>query len=209
MNPWLLIPVEDYERHMADPAVCQLEFLNGVFKKVLKAHPPRKMVVVGCSTGNGFEHIDYDAVEKVVAVDINPEYLAILRGRFEKHLDKIQTICADINDCKLPDSGFDLVHCALIFEYVDPQRTLRQLSRWLVPGGVMSVVLQMPDAAHAAVTDTAYRSLKLLDGFMRLVEPKRFETVAAERGFEVVERKTCRLDSGKEFYVALYAARTW
>lgn len=205
MNPWLLIPADDYERHMAHPHVRQIEFLNGVFKNVLKAHPPRRLLVVGCSTGNGFEHIDYDAVEKVVAVDINPEYLAILRGRFEKHLDKIHTICVDINDWELPDTGFDLIHCALIFEYVDAQRTLRHLSRFIIPGGYLSVVLQMPDAAHAAVTDTAYHSLKLLDGFMRLVAPEYFEAVAAVSGFEVIERRTHRLDSGKEFYVATYA----
>lgn len=208
MNPWLLIPADDYERHMADPGVRQREFLNGVFRGVLKAHPPRRMLVVGCSTGNGFEHIDYDAVEKVVAVDINPEYLAILRGRFEKHLDKIQTVCVDINDCDLPAPDFDLVHCALIFEYVDPDEIVKRLKQWSAPGGIMSVVLQMPDGAHAAVTDTAYQSLKLLDGFMRLVAPEYFEAVAAVSGCEVVERKTCRLDSGKEFYCARYRRKT-
>lgn len=204
MNPWLRIPAEDYERHMADSQVRQLDFLNGVFKDLLKAHPPRRLLVIGCSTGNGFEHIDYAVVEKVIAVDINPEYLAILRGRFEEHLDRIQTICADIEDCDLPAADFDLIHCALIFEYVDADRIVRRLSQWLAPGGIMSVVLQMEDAAHGAVTDTPYQSLKQLDGFMRLVEPERFDSIATSSGFEFIKHRICRLDSGKEFYVALY-----
>jgi len=204
MNPWLTIPAEDYERHTADPRVRQTEFLNGVFKDLLRSHPAERLLVVGCSTGNGFEHIDFHAVERVVAVDINTEYLAILRGRFEDHLDKIETICADICDCDLPDAGFDLVHCALIFEYVNADSTVGRLSRWLAPGGIMSVVLQLEDSAHAAVTDTAYQSLKHLDGFMELVEPERFDAIAAANGFEIIERRTRRLDSGKEFYVALF-----
>ncbi len=208
MNPWLTIRAEDYERHMADPQVRQTEFLNGVFKGLLRSHPARRLLVVGCSTGNGFEHMDFHAVERVVAVDINPEYLAILRGRFGEHLDKIETICADINDCDRPDGEFDLVHCALIFEYVNADSTVRQLSRWLAPGGIMSVVLQLDDSAHEAVTDTAYQSLKHLEGFMKLVESERFDAIAAANGFEIIERRTRRLDSGKEFYVALFKKQT-
>jgi SAM-dependent methyltransferase len=188
---------------MADPAVRQLEFLNGVFRDVLKARPPRRLLVAGCSTGNGFEHIDYAAVEKVVAIDINPGYLDVLRARFSEHLDKIETICSDVSECDLPDAGFDLVHCALIFEYVDPDKTVKRLRQWLVPGGLMSVVLQMRDVKHTAVTDTAYQSLKRLDGFMKLIAPECFDTIAMSSGFEVTERRTCRLDSGKEFYVAV------
>ena len=57
-NPWLTIPAEDYEAHMASPEVGQLQVLNQLFKMVLEEHRPESLAVLGCSTGNGFEHID-------------------------------------------------------------------------------------------------------------------------------------------------------
>jgi ubiquinone/menaquinone biosynthesis C-methylase UbiE len=204
-NPWLLIPAADYERHMADPEVGQHDFLNDVIKDVLKRHPPKKMLVAGCATGNGFEHIDYNTVEKVVAIDINPEYIEILRRRFVKHLDKIETICSDINECGFHGAAFDLIHCALIFEYLDPEKTLGRLRRWLARDGWMSVVLQMPDPASPLVTDTAYKSLRRLEGFMRLLDPEDLNMIAAANGLNIQESRTCRLLSGKKFYTALYS----
>ena len=81
-NPWLTISAEDYEAHMASPEVGQLQVLNQLFKVVLEEHRPESMAVLGCSTGNGFEHIDPSTTRRVVGIDINPSYLAVARKRF-------------------------------------------------------------------------------------------------------------------------------
>ncbi|MBI5464431.1 MAG: class I SAM-dependent methyltransferase, partial [Ignavibacteriales bacterium] len=134
-NPWLRISAADYEGHMGSPNVGQLTFLNESFKSVLAERKPKSILVVGCTTGNGFEHIDYTVAERIAAVDINDSYLAILRERFGKHGDKIETICSDITSCRFYPESFDLIHCALLYEYVDVEETLAVIADWLTPGG--------------------------------------------------------------------------
>lgn len=72
-NPWLRIPASDYEGHMNSPDVRQGEFLNRFFSEALAAFKPSAVLVCGCSTGNGLEHIDPTITEHVVGFDINPD----------------------------------------------------------------------------------------------------------------------------------------
>lgn len=60
---------------MASPGVKQLQFLNRVFQELIQTHRPVAIAVPGCSTGNGFEHIDLQITRRVVGIDIHPEYL--------------------------------------------------------------------------------------------------------------------------------------
>lgn len=39
-NPWLTIPLEDYEGHMALPDVGQAQMLANEFELLLKSHAP-------------------------------------------------------------------------------------------------------------------------------------------------------------------------
>ena len=56
-NPWLRIPASDYEAHMALPQVSQTQALNKLMASSLAQYTPRSLAVIGCTTGNGFEHI--------------------------------------------------------------------------------------------------------------------------------------------------------
>lgn len=204
-NPWFSVPAKDYENHMGSPEVGQLQFLNDVFRKVLYDFRPRRIAVIGCTTGNGFEHIDFSSINKIVAIDINPEYIKVLRDRFSKNLSKIETICADINECDFNAGSFDLIHCALMFEYLDPSCLLKNINKWLVKKGIMSVVLQVADENLKAVTDTPYKSIKNLESIIRLVKPDVFDSIARSHGFTVVKDKFERMKSGKKFYVAAFS----
>jgi len=205
VNPWLTIPAADYEGHMGSPEVGQLAFLSEVFRDALNAYQPRRLLVVGCATGNGFEHIDRDSCEGVVAVDINPEYLSVLKTRFPDAA--IQTRCEDVAKCEFDTASFDLIHCALIFEYVDPSSVVGKLARWLRPGGVLVVVLQLPHDNAAAVSATPYSSLRRLEPIMRLVDPAKLERLAREVRLSELQRETRTLVSGKRFYVAVFSRR--
>jgi hypothetical protein len=57
-NPWLSNSAEEYEAHMASAEVGQHQVLSQLFKTVLEEHRPLSLATLGCSTGNGFEHID-------------------------------------------------------------------------------------------------------------------------------------------------------
>ena len=81
-NPWLSIPLEDYERHMGSPGVQQLTALAELFKRALDDCLPQSVAVLGVAGGNGLEQIDCAATKRVVAVDINQRYLDEVERRF-------------------------------------------------------------------------------------------------------------------------------
>lgn len=204
-NPWLTIPAADYEDHMNSPNVDQLRFLNDIFKEFLSKYHPKRMLVAGCATGNGFEHIDFSIIRRVVALDINPEYLDILRQRYSKYMNKIEIICNDINACKFRPQSFDLIHCALLFEYVDPAETIRSIAQWLSRNGFLTVVLQLPDKNLKQVSETEFNSLKQLDKIMRLVDSHEFNIIISANKLIKITEETKQLKSGKKFYTAVYA----
>lgn len=203
-NPWLVISAGDYEGHMSSPNVGQLAFLSESFKSVLAERRPKSILVVGCTTGNGLEHVDFNITERVAAVDINESYLAVLRERFAAHSDRIETICSDINSCRFYPESFDLIHCALVFEYIDVEETLTNVENWLTPEGCMSTIIQLEDARLDAVSETPYVSLKLLANTMKLIEPREFDSKADEAGLSLVSESVKELPSGKRFRISTH-----
>jgi SAM-dependent methyltransferase len=204
LNPWLSISASDYEGHMGDPGVKQLQFLSGVFKDMLERYRPASVAVPGCTTGNGFEHIDPRTTQKVIGIDINPDYLSLLEKRFRSRIPGLELLCGDIAACALPPRSIGLVHCALILEYVEPESIVAKAVEWLAPGGVLSVVLQLPGGGHGNVTPTEFTSLERLDPVMRLVPPGEIDRLAAAAGFSPLESRVETLESGKQFHVAAY-----
>jgi ubiquinone/menaquinone biosynthesis C-methylase UbiE len=203
-NPWLTIPWQDYEGHMSHPAVKQSQFLSEVFRGAIRKYEPESLVALGCATGNGFEHIDPKVSRRVVAVDINHRYLSILQDRFRSLIPGLECICDDVVKCELEAEGYDLAHCALIFEYLEPSSLIKRIERWLRPGGVLVVVLQLPSPNSVKVTKTQFKSLKRLETIMRLVKPGHLKRLLDEVGFVERLAYTENLDSMKEFYVGHY-----
>src|SRR5215212_4712714 len=74
-NPWLAISDGDYVGHMSSPEVGQYDALNRIFRDVLVAVRPHSVLLLGCSSGNGLEHVDPCTTTSVVGIDINPSYL--------------------------------------------------------------------------------------------------------------------------------------
>jgi hypothetical protein len=74
-NPWLTIPLADYEAHMALPQVGQAQLLADLFAAELRARSPASVAVLGCAGGNGFEHAP--AALRVVGI----EHLAQIAAR--------------------------------------------------------------------------------------------------------------------------------
>jgi hypothetical protein len=206
-NPWLTIPWEDYEGHMSHPTVMQSQFLSDVFREILHKYKPKSMAVLGCSTGNGFEHIDSETCRRVTAVDINPTYLEILQDRFRKTIDGLECLCEDLVACELKAGSYDLIHCALIFEYLEPRILIDKINHWLCRGGVLTAVLQLPSLTSGRVTETEYSSLKNLEPIMMLVEPAYLKKQLDEAGFVEIQTSRKTLKSMKEFYIGHYKKR--
>ena len=81
-HPWLDIDVADYIGHMHSPGVNQGPILNGLRREALQDVRAGTVLVVGCSTGNGLEHVDAAITRSVTALDINPVFLSQVADRF-------------------------------------------------------------------------------------------------------------------------------
>jgi hypothetical protein len=51
-NPWLTIPLEDYEGHMAMPDVGQAKMLANEFEELLKTYVPTSAALCGTELSN-------------------------------------------------------------------------------------------------------------------------------------------------------------
>jgi len=142
-NPWLNIPASDYEGHMGLPEVDQLAFLGNVFKEALNKYDSRSLAYLGCATGNGLEYIDNKKTEQLTVIDINPEYLEILKTRYQKQIPNMEIIEADL--CSYEGNGkrYSLIFAGLLFEYVSPETLLLKTANWIENEGVLFVVLQL------------------------------------------------------------------
>ena len=202
-NPWLEIPLADYEGHMASPEVDQARMLSDALAALLQAHRPRALAVIGCAGGNGFERIDNrprrraprasrrsTLDQRASGVDINPAYLAETRRRFGAAFDQLELICADVACDELAFAPVDLMFAALVFEYVardDLGRALRSLVARLNRGGVLAVLLQLPAPETTAVTATPFTRVAALSSALRLVPPDELIRAAREVGLALTD----------------------
>jgi SAM-dependent methyltransferase len=178
--------------------------LDKVFVRALDHAQPRSVTVLGASGGSGFEVLADRALDRVVAVDINPRYLESLKTRFTAALPTLRTVCGDVADPELDLPRTDLVHAALIFEYVAPARLLRNAHRWLQPHGTLSVVLQLQVRNKPAVSETPFQSLATLSSVMQFLEPDRLTQEAATAGFRQSLSERIDLVTGKAFQFLLF-----
>jgi SAM-dependent methyltransferase len=200
-NPWLDIPDGDYVGHMSSPTVNQRPVLSRLMGEALKSVRPRTMLVLGCSTGNGLEHVSPEVTAKVTVVDLNPEYLQRLGEQFPTPGFALEVHCADLADVAFEPEAFDLVHAALVLEYVEWSLLLPRVASTLKPGGVLSVVLQVPSASSPAVTPSPFVRLQSLESLFHFVEPLALVDAAHGKGLTLSDRRTEPLPAGKAFEV--------
>ncbi len=200
-NPWLDVPADDYVGHMSSAEVAQYPVLNRLLRDTLESTRPGALLVLGCSTGNGFEHIDPTVTSRVVGVDINPVFLQRLVERFAGSTFPLEVRNSGLADCTFEQDAFDLVHAALLLEYVDWASVLPRLVVSLRARGALSVVLQLPSHTSPAVTPTRFTSLRLLESVFHFVEPEHLISHATTLGLELESRHREPLESGKAFEV--------
>lgn len=203
-NPWLRVPATDYEQHMSSPDVDQLSFLAHTFKESVENHDANAIALLGCATGNGLKYVNPENTKRVTAVDINPEYLEILRQRYERCVPGLKIVEADLERCELDNKAYSLVFTGLVFEYLNPRILIMNIANWLCSSGIMVTVLQLPAEHTGKVSKTLYTSLKLLDPVMKLVSPEELKSQAKAAGLREIRARTAILKSNKSFYIGTY-----
>lgn len=207
-NPWLEIPLSDYESHMALPAVDQAGMTAKELSVALSLFSPGSLGVIGCAGGNGFDAIP-PSTRRVVGVDINPEYVASARERYLGRISGLEFLVADIQSDALSFEPVDLLFASLVFEYVDSGRSLANLSRVCRSGGRLVTLLQQPSATLSPLTPSPYVTIKRLSPLMRLVPPAELALQAASVGFRLESERVVSLRSGKSFIVQVYCREEW
>lgn len=200
-NPWLNIPLDDYEGHMSLPAVGQAQMLAEQLDRALERWAPASIAIIGCAGGNGLDKIAARRIERAVAVDVNPDYIERTRVRHAHRLQGLELVCADVQSESLIYGPVDLTYAALLFEYVGVLSTLKTLRRNSRPNAVLTTVLQLPHQTIHAVSPSPYKSLGSLASAMTLVAPETLCHAAANVGFAAADSTTVELPSGKRFCV--------
>lgn len=198
-NPWLTIPLEDYEGHMAMPDVGQARMLANEFEELLKIYAPTSAALIGCAGGNGFEEAAKAGVTRLVGLDLNPTYIADAKARYAGRMPGLELYCADIEGDMPELRPVQLIYGALIFEYVDLAKALKNLRDICLPNGILAALLQLPKEGAASVSPSPFETLKELSSIMRLAPPDDFREAAEGLGFGFLSQKLITLESGKRF----------
>jgi SAM-dependent methyltransferase len=200
-NPWTVVPAADYERHMGPEGLDQLAPLSAIFQEAYLATQPDRVLLLGCATGNGLEHVNPAVTENVVCVDVNLQYLGIARQRFMHLGPRLELFCAEAEKFKTRPASFDLVHAALVFEYLHPEPLVRRISEWVAPAGTCSVVLQLPAGAGPQPPS---RTMQLIEKGAKLVPPEELTRLFEHYGLPRRRARTVPLAHGRSFWVGAF-----
>lgn len=207
-NPWLDIPLADYEDHMALPNVGQAQLLSDVFASALSKYEPRSVAVLGCAGGNGFDRVSSKVTKRVVGVDLNPNYLLHTRTRFDHRIPLLELLVGDVQKDDFSFAPVELVFAGLLFEYVDAEAVLAKIRAMLCPRGMLLTVVQLPSTTIAEITPSQFDSLRSLSSVMHLLSPKLLTQLAAAHGYDETEAQTLEAAGGKEFQVQSFRLAT-
>ncbi len=196
---------------MAHPTVGQTPLLAKLLGDAMDEFKPRRIALVGCATGNGLDRVNPEQAKRVLALDINPEYLTLTAARYGELLGKRLTCRrVDLADKKaagdaMVSGDFDLIHAALIFEYVDPVMLMPVLAEALDAEGVLVVLLQLPTSEQAPVSESPFEGMRVLDSIFKLVPPEHFAAIAKSVGLFRIRLERHKLTAaGKEFELSMW-----
>ena len=202
-NPWLAVPLSDYEGHMRSANVEQLDALSELFAKALSIARPASVAILGIAGGNGLEHIDPDHTTRIIGIDVNDAYLEAIRERYAS-LPGLELHCLDLSKETLRLEPVQLVHAALVFEHAGVGQPLDNALSLVAPGGTMSIVLQLPSQTEAGVSPTAFSTLQNLKPHFSLIDPQWLVATLASRGFTLKEQMEHPLPAGKALWMGIF-----
>lgn len=203
-SPWHQIPLADYEAHMALPSVAQAELLRNSLQRTVARFQPRTLAVLGVAGGNGLECVDPAIVRRVVAVDLNPQYLEVCVNRHAATFQQFEPVLHDLALGPLAIQPVECVFAGLVLEYLELE-CFYDLLPSLLTNGVLAVLLQLPSPSLPEVSPSPYPSLTLLQSAFSFVDPGQMHESLVRRRFSRVAEERIDLPSGKSFHYTAYA----
>jgi len=201
-NPWLGVPLADYEGHMDSPEVHQLSALSELFAEALVLCRPESVAVLGIAGGNGLHHVDGAITKRVVGLDVNPSYLEAVRSRYAHPC--LELHCVDLAKHRVDLEPVQMVHAALVFEHAGAGLCLANALSLVALGGALSVVLQLPTETGQNVSVSRFPSMQTLKAEFSLVDPLWLRRTLEERAFRLTHETRRSLATGKGFWMGVF-----
>ncbi|MEP7354011.1 MAG: methyltransferase domain-containing protein [Acidobacteriota bacterium] len=203
-NYWISVPLADYEGHMSDANVDQLQPLAELFAEALGGYEPASIAILGIAGGNGLEHVP-SRVARIVGVDINADYISVVRERYA-NLSTLELHCLDLAHPTATSSveAVVWVHAALLFEHAGMDVCLKSALSLVQATGTLSVVLQLPATGSTDVASTGFTSMQLLKDEFALIDPNEFTARVSQAGFKLQRESRRALPGGKAFWLGVF-----
>src|SRR5215510_9946876 len=205
-HPWLEIPITDYEAHMALPSVGQAQLLGTALQRTVARFRPRSLAVLGVAGGNGLESLEPGLVRRVVALDFNPDYLALCSRRYAASFTEFEPVLHDLSQGPPGITPVECVFAGLVLEYVCVESFCGYLASLLTAGGSFAAMLQLPSPTLPEVSLSPFSSLTRLESAFSFVDPASLHDRLSAHGFSRIVSDRYNLASGKSFYYAAYRA---
>ncbi len=203
-NPWLTVPLADYEGHMKSANVRQLDALSELFANALAYCQPNSVAVLGIAGGNGLDQINNSVTKRVIGLDINPAYLDVVQQRYA-HITGLQLLCVDLAEQAINLEPVQLVHAALVFEHAGITQCLENALSLVANDGFLSVVLQLPSETEQNVSPSEFLTIQNLKPHFSLINPQWFQQTLEQRNFRLKEQLQHPLTAGKELWMGIFA----
>ncbi len=162
--------------------MAALDRYNAFLFEQIKPAIGQRVLEVGAGTGNLTQFLRTS--DSVLATDVDPQYVELLRRRFEHHSNvdvAVFDLAAPLPE-RLARQKFDTVICLNVLEHIEDDRAaLARLRELLEPGG--RLILLVP--AHPALYGTIDRAI----GHYRRYERDALVRLLEEVGFQVEEKK--------------------
>jgi hypothetical protein len=202
-NPWLSIPLADYEGHMCSPEVQQLGALSELFGVALGRCLPASVAVLGIAGGNGLEQVDPRITKRVVGLDVNPFFLQEVRNRYGETCN-LDLHCVDLAEQRIECEPVQLVHAALVFEHAGVDRCLENAVSLVGADGALSAVLQLPSEVDQGIGSSDFPSMLRLKDYFSFVDPSWLSRELARRGFRIIHEVHRSVPAGKHFWMGIF-----
>jgi hypothetical protein len=202
-NPWLNIPLADYEGHMSSAEVQQLDAPSELFAAALERCQPTSVAVLGVAGGNGLDRIDIGATRRVVGLDLNPLYLNEVRNRYGGSCN-LELHCVDLAQQRVELEPVQLVHAALVFEHAGVDRCLENAVSLVEANGALSVVLQLRSEVEQAVGISKFPSMLKLKNHFSFVDPFWLRRELANSGLRIVHEAQRSVPAGKLLWMGVF-----
>ena len=195
-NPWINIPISEYDGHMNHPDVQQQEFLADFFEKSIADTGAESVLLAGCATGNGIDRLPLFPQVKLTAVNINEVFCDHVADRFSD----IENLTVRTCSIEEPLEGrFDLIVAGLVLEYVSVPLALANFHSALNRSGVLAIATQQMSSTLSIITPTPYATIRTLSRILHHVDDSLLMKLTAGLGFHLIKENNITLPSGKVF----------